>query len=283
MKCLHHKKEKGGVSADKPLAPQKQKGRYAMRRFTGMLLVVAVALLAGLESRVEACYCGAARYAVCRRACCTTVTQPCYTVMKTCPQVVYQQRQYTCYRTCYEPVREQKTVTAVRYVSETKFRECVETVCRPVYETAQRDICYTVCKPVRTVQTVKVCGGHWETREVACCAPKACDPCAPAIKTVQQCRVWVPEIVAKQVECVKYVPETVTKKVPYTVCRMVTDQRVRQVPYTVCKAVPYQTTVPCVRYVAKQVPYTVTRCEPQVVNKQVAVQVCCPAASCCGN
>ena len=90
-------------------------------------------------------------------------------------------------------------------------------------------------------------------------------------------------MVEKQVECVRYVRETVTKKVPCTVCKMVTDQRVCQVPYTVCVPQQYQTTVPCVRYVAKQVPYTVTRCEPQVVTVQVPVQVCCPAPSCCGN
>jgi hypothetical protein len=131
------------------------------------------------------------------------------------------------------------------------------------------------------VQTVKVCCGHWETREVECCAPQACAPCAPAAKTTRQCRVWVPEIVEKQVECVKYVAETATKKVPYTTCKMVAEQVARQVPYTVCKAVPYQTTVSCVRYVAKQVPYTVTRCEPKVVTTQVPVQVCCPAVSCC--
>ena len=56
---------------------------------------------------------GAARNACCR-TCCAPVAQQCCTVMKTCQQVVYQQKQYTCYRTCYEPVWEQKTVTAVR-------------------------------------------------------------------------------------------------------------------------------------------------------------------------
>lgn len=253
-----------------------------MKKLTGMSAIVVVALLTGMAGSAAACYCGAGRYARCCRTACTPVAQQCYTVMKTCQQVVYQQKQYTCYRTCYEPVWEQKTITAMRYVPETKYRECVETICRPVYETAEREICCTVCKPVKHVQTVKVCAGHWETRQVeTCCAPKPCDPCAPVVKVTKQCRVWVPEVVEKHVECVKYVRETVTKKVPYTVCKMVTDQRVRQVPYTVCRAEPYQTTVPCVRYVAKQVPFTVTRCEPQVVSKQVPVQVCCPA-TCCG-
>jgi hypothetical protein len=172
-------------------------------------------------------------------------------------------------------------VECVRYVPETHYRQCVQTVCRPVYETAEREVCCTVCKPVKETRTVRVCCGHWETQNVECCVPNPCDPCAPAQKTVKQCRVWKPEIVERQVECVRYVSETVVKKAPYTVCRMVAEQRVCQVPYTVCKAVPYQTTVPCVRYVAKQVPYTVTRCEPQVVTVQVPVRTCCPAASSC--
>jgi hypothetical protein len=243
--------------------------------------IVAVVLWAGMANGVEACYCGAARRAVCCQSCCRPVAQQCCTVMKTCREVVYQQKQYTCYRTCCEPVWEQKTVTAVRYVPETRYRQCVETFCRPVYETAEREVCCSVCKPVKEMRTVNVCSGHWETRQVTCCVPDPCNPCAPAAKTVKQCQVWKPEMVAKQVECVRYVRETVTKKVPYTVCRMVAEQRVRQVPYTVCRPEQYQTTVPCVRYVAKQVPYTVTRCEPVVVERQVPVQVCCPVP-CCG-
>jgi hypothetical protein len=252
-----------------------------MKKLLTISAAAAIVWLTGMTNPATACYCGVGRYARCVSVCCTPVAQQCYTVMKTCQEVVYQQKQYTCYRTCYEPVCEEKTVTAVRYVPETKYRECVETVCRPVYETAQRDVCCTVCKPVKTMQTVKVCSGHWETRQVATCCPNPCDPCAPGVKATKQCRVWVPEVVEKQVECVKYVTETQIKKVPYTVCKMVTDQRVRQVPYTVCKAVTYETKAPCVRYVAKQVPYTVTYCEPQMVTKQVPVQVCCPAV-CCG-
>ncbi len=242
------------------------------------VFAVTVVGLAAMATTATACYCGAGRYAVCCRACCAPVAQQCHTVMRTCQQVIYEQKQYTCYRTCYEPVWEQKPITAVRYESETRYRQCVETVCKPVFETAERDVCYTVCRPVTYQQTVKVCGGHWETREVACSVPQPCDPCAPAAKSVQHCRVWVPEMIDKQVECVRYVTETRTTKVPYTVCRLVTEQRVHQVPYVVCKAVPYQTTVPCLRYVAKQVPYTVTRCEPRTICTQVPVQVCCPAA-----
>jgi hypothetical protein len=194
------------------------------------------------------------------------------------------------------------------------------TVHKPTYETAEREECYTVCKPVTYKQKVQVCSGHWETREVpppsnacapAACAPAACGPAQP--QAPAQCRVWVPEMQEKEVECTKYVSETATRKVPYTVCkmvpevqtrncsyttcrlvqeqrtrevpvttcRMVSEQRTYQVPYTVCHAEKYQQTVPCVRYVTKQVPYTATRCVPKTVTEQVPVKVWCPKPSCC--
>jgi len=124
--------------------------------------------------------------------------------------------------------------------------------------------------------------------------------------------VWVPEVVEKEVQCVRYEYEVRTRKVPYTVCRMVPEvktgtctytvcrwvsetvtrkvpvqtcryvqeQVVRRVPYTEMRLEQYQRRVTCVRYVEKQVPYTVTQCEPRVVYKQVPVQVCCPVPSC---
>jgi len=165
---------------------------------------------------------------------------------------------------------------------------------------------------VKYTKTIKVCCGHWETREVAACAPAdACAPaCAPATRC---CRVWVPEIVEKEIECVRYERQTCVKKVPYTVCRMVAEKQtktctykvcrlveetctkevpfktcrmvaeqvVKRVPYTVCKPVEYQREVTCVRYEVKQVPYTVTRCVPKAVCKQVPVTVCCPSCRCC--
>ena len=36
--------------------------------------------------------------------------QQCYTVMKTCREVVYEQQQYTCYKKCYETVYDTKTI-----------------------------------------------------------------------------------------------------------------------------------------------------------------------------
>jgi hypothetical protein len=260
---------------------QKLTRRKTMKKMAALSAVAAFLLLTDLAGTTMASYCGALRCGAARRVCCAPAAESCYTVMQTCQKVVYQQKQITCYRTCLEAVHEQKTITCTRMVPEVRYRDCVETVCRPVYETGEREVCYTVCKPVKTMQTVKVCAGHWETRSVECCQRNPCDPCAPAVKATKQCRVWVPEMVEKQVECVRYVAETQTKKVPYTVCKMVPEQRVRKVSYTVCKPETYQMTVPCVRYVSKQVPYTVTRCEPQIVTTQVPVQVCCPTVSCC--
>ena len=70
------------------------------------------------------------------------------------------------------------------------------------------------------------------------CVPAGCDlrPARSAARPVpvQQCRVWVPEVCEKQIECVKYVRETCVKKVPYTVCQMVPEQRVKTCTYKVC-------------------------------------------------
>ncbi len=223
------------------------------------------------------------------------------------PETRYQERTYTVCRPVWETRTCTIQYTVCKPVWETRTREVTCTVCKPVYETHMREVCEVVCKPVKYTRKIKVCSGHWETREVpATCAPATCAP-------VRQCRVWVPEVVEREVQCVKYVQETVTRQVPYTVCRMVAEQRTKtcqyqvcrmeteqreqqisyqvcrlvseprtvQVPYTVCRAEPFEQTVTCVRYVAKQVPYTVTRCVPKWVERQVPVKVCCPVPCCC--
>jgi hypothetical protein len=248
-----------------------------MNRLT-IATIVTVGVLAGLAGSVEACYCGAARRAACCD--CSAPQQTC-TVMKTCQKVVYQQKQETCFRTEYKPVWDFKSVTGVCNVAETRYQENVRTFYRPVYEDTVREVPCIVMKPVKEMRTIKVCGGHWETKNVETCVPNPSDPCT-TVKATKQCRVWKPEIVDQQVECVRCVPETVMKKETYQVCKMVTDQTVDRIPYTVIVPKPYQTTVRCVRYVETQVPYTVTRCVPVTVTVQVPVQVCCPVPACCG-
>ena len=49
--------------------------------------------------------------------------------------------------------------------------------------------------------------------------------------------MWVPEVQERQIECTKYVRETCVKKVPYTVCQMVPEQRVKTCTYQVCHMV----------------------------------------------
>ena len=139
-----------------------------------------------------------------------------------------------CYTVCH-PVYENHVkvcqYTVCKPVWETCCKEIHYTVCVPVQECCEREVCYQVCKPVHCTQTVNVCCGHWETR-VGCCEPacNCCDPCCPAC----QCRVWVPEVQQRQIDCVKYVTETCVKKVPYTVCRMVPQERVKTCTYQVC-------------------------------------------------
>ena len=80
---------------------RKHVGRVLLRRRSVLLLPPGV-LLPGRVRRVQ---------------------QQCCTVMKTCKEVVYEQRQYTCYKTCCERVCEQRTINCVKYVPETCYRE----------------------------------------------------------------------------------------------------------------------------------------------------------------
>ena len=67
-------------------------------------ILVALAAAMSVE-RAEASYCGAARYKSCT-ACCDPVEyacckKQCHTVMKTCREVVYEQKQYSFSKTVY--------------------------------------------------------------------------------------------------------------------------------------------------------------------------------------
>ena len=196
-----------------------------------------------------------------------------------------------------QTVQRQYTVL----VQETRTRECCHTVCKPVYRTVSQQYCVPtshletrqctrqVCQTqqVKELRTVCEDQGHWEERacETPCastcsscssscssCAP-ACNACAPAAACttcapVTQ-KVWVPNVVQKQVEvtCCKQVlvPETYT----YQVCIAGTETRTREVQ--VCE---YQQEV-----VKTQVPYTV--CVPHCETKaeQVTTYQCQPVQS----
>jgi len=189
-----------------------------VKRFCGVLLVVAVVLVA-MASVAQAGYCGAERTGCSRRACCPETRCGCCqqtcTVMKTCKKVVYEEKKITTYETVYEDVPEPKTVEGVKYVAQTE----------------ERTVPYTVS----------------ETRETPCapCA-KACDPAAcgqPA-----KCTEQVP------VACLRKVPVTVfraeptketvqavrcvEKKIPHTITVLCPKEVEEQVPVEVCCPVP---------------------------------------------
>src|SRR5688572_26868870 len=114
-----------------------------MKAFRGIPILVGL-YMATTVGQADASYLGAARYKSCTSCCAPTeyaaCKQQCHTVMKTCREVVYEQKQYTCYKTVYEKVCEPKTIDCVNYVKEVCYRDCSYTVCKPVYETHYRTV-----------------------------------------------------------------------------------------------------------------------------------------------
>ena len=187
------------------------------------------------------------------------------------------------------PVWETKTKT-INYtihkpVWETKTRVINYTVRKPVYETKTRTVSKVIRKPVHYTKTVTINTGHWDTQIIECPGPirrrvvrtPGCwtwDPCAcrrifipgecHVVET--QCpprqickRIWVPEVITKEVPCVKYVRETVTSEVPYTVCRWVNEAKQRTCSYRVCKMVPETKSKTCEYQVCRMVTETKTK------------------------
>ncbi len=251
------------------------------------------------------------------------------------------QREVTTYKRVTETRIAKKTV--VDMVPETRTRTCSYTVRKPVWKdvTEQYQVCVpvvseveqkctvmvphqetrsgtrTVCRrvPVTTKKVVCVDEGCWQRQTVEVpCRPKlkhrrgcgcdsCCEPCEVPTRTVCR-RVWVPNIVQKEVECTSYkmVAEQVPCEYTVTVCkpetrtRMVkvcsykTELRTRTVPrctyeleqktrdicYTVCIAKPRQVEVPitCCRNVPETSMQTYTVCVPVEVEKEVEVCVC---------
>ncbi len=186
-----------------------------MKRLLGVSLLSAV-LLAIAASTASAGYCGALRHRCCKRACCEpvecTCCQQCYTVMKTCKEVVYEEREDTCYKTVFVEVVSKKKVPAVKFV--------------PV--TAYRCVCCDCAQP-------QECGG--------CCAPaNSCSPAqsgGPTMVTGQILRK-VPYETVKEVHYEKEVEtkRIVQKQVPYTVIVCVPTVVYKQIPVQVCCPVP---------------------------------------------
>jgi hypothetical protein len=74
----------------------------------------------------------------------------------------------------------------------------------------------------------------------------------------------------------RMVAETMVRKVPHQVCRVVHEERVEQIPVQVCRQVAVQQTVRVPRCVEKRVPVTCTYRVPRVVVHRVPVDPCPP-------
>ncbi len=308
-----------------------------MRRCALLLLVAAVLSVASVAEAGRCCPRTCCPQPICRSAPCAMEIQY---VEKTvmCPVMITEHR--TVQQVCCRAEVRQATVTCYRQVPETRMAsyQCTvlvpevrqktvqHTVCKPVYRTETRQytvmVPYTetlqgvrqVCKLVPTTVTKTVCEdqGHWEERpcEPATCAPATCAPatCAPeacaAACEMPTRKVWVPNVVTRQVPvtCMKptmveepytytvlrcrpevrtctvnvcdYVSEVQTRVCNYTVYRPKVVTKTR--PVTTYKCVPYQAT----RSYTVMAPYTVQRVVPvqvcKMVPKTIQVPVCVP-------
>ena len=140
--------------------------------------------------------------------------------------------------------------------------------------------------------------------QMQCCTVmKMCKEIVYEDKPCTQYRTVFEEVVEKvPVDAVKYVEETAYRCAPCTIyqpkqpatgpcapaacaspctCAETTPTQVlRKVPYTVMRPVSYQKMEERKRVVSKQVPYTITLCVPKEVYREVPVTVCCPVPCC---
>lgn len=241
-----------------------------------------------------------------------------------CREYEPQQREYTVNRVRW--VRETETVErkCTEWVREERVKEVTYTVCKPVWveETRTRTVMVPkkvtvegtrkVCKmvPVEETRTVCVDEGHWEERPCkpgllgrcrlcrhrcqptvkACCEVDACAPaCTPAV-TCCTCKVWVPNIVKKEVTVTchkpqwteepctytKVVCEPVEKEYTVRVCKWEKEEVTRECKYTVCvpKEVVKPVQVVRCRKVVEPITKTCTVMVPKIVEKEVPVRVC---------
>jgi len=279
-----------------------------------MFALPAVVVLLAASHVQAGCACGGEAVAVEGQAsdCCSPcsgyvekeVMCPTWTTeTRKCMVTEYKQEQrektYTVYTRVPETKQVEQTYTVM--VPETRTKTVTYTVRKPVYSTVEKTYTVmvpqqetrkgtrTVCKPVMVEETRKVCEdqGHWETKtECVCCV----DRCGcPQTKTVCK-KVWVPNVVEKEVtvKCCKM--EQVQEEYEYCVtvckpeertcqvkkCEWVCEEKTKECQYTVC--VPQQKTRVCNVTTCKCVPVektcTYTVCVPVQVEKEVQVRVC---------
>ena len=209
------------------------------------------------------------------------------------------EKTYTVNKRVCETKQVEQTYTVM--VPETRTKTVAYKVRKPVYSTVDKTYTVmvphketrkgtrTVCKPVMVEQTRTVCEdqGCWETRtECVCCVDRCGCP-----QTRQVCKkVWVPNVVQKEVtvKCCKM--EAVQEDYEYCVtvckpeertcqvkkCEWVCEDMTKECHYTVC--VPQQKTRVCNVTSYKCVPEertcTYTVCVPVQVEKECNVRVC---------
>lgn len=202
---------------------------------------------------------------------------------------VARQREVTVYRPVPEHKQVEQTCTVLDYQPQTRTEKY--TVCHTTWtqetrkytvgvpEMQKRKGVRMVChpQPVQVMRTVCEDHGHWETR------PCDCNCCQPH-------RVWVPNVVKRQVPCTVMKPHYVEEPYEYTVCvmRPVTKTCTINVPHHDYETKTRQVT--CMVPVPKQVKRMVdvvtykhvpekktehyTELVPYTVEKEVVVPVC---------
>ena len=176
-----------------------------MKSLTGIVLIAAVSVMITTQA-AQAGYCGATRHKCCKTQCCCTCQQ-CYTVMKTCQEVVYEPVEKVCYDTVYEEIKETVKVPTTLYVEQTRYRMVPMECSRP------QESCNDSCN--------------------SCSESKTCFQCEPCIRKMPY-KVLVPMPAEKDEEIThvveRKVPKNVTCYIPHVICK--------QVPVEVCVPVP---------------------------------------------
>jgi hypothetical protein len=250
-----------------------------MMRIRASGLIAALAVVTVLAGTASACHrCG-------QTPCVLPPPRPAYQcVTDWVPYTVMQPRT----RVEFRPVTE----TVMVNVPETTWTECQRLVCRPVFDTQTVSRQVVVCKPVFDTtyvnQTWTVCRPVSTTRQVTeyCLQPstkwvsvaaRRCSLCGGSkpscgcVTVAMTCYTPVP--VVRDVVETTWVPETQTRQVPVTTCRLVRELETVQVPYTTCRVVQEVVTV--------RIPHTTFKCVPQVITRQIPYPVCETVAVTC--
>jgi hypothetical protein len=192
-----------------------------MRKISIFFLLAAMLWLTGIGT-ADAGYCGITRLRCHKQCCCKVPCQmQCFTVMKTCQKVVYEEKECTFYKTVFEDAVDQKKVPTTKFVEGVAYR------CAPFTGMVPKPA--APCEPAKPP-----------------CAPAKCGaPCEEMMPV--QCLRKVPYSTFREepAEKIEELPRIVEKQVPYTVICCIPKTVCVQVPVTVCCPVPCCAKQPC--------------------------------------